>query len=148
MIENICNWSRMKDFKKSQNIFTMVEEKLGFRRSELLQNEGFQNRYHRISSPRLKKFLNSNDLNYTRMKDFKTFITEYLHHGWRKFWISMILNAPEWGISTCLSQNIFTMVERIFEFRWSELHFFIGNSIFHLSLELLTKFWKTCLKVA
>ena len=22
-------------------------------------------------------------------------------------------------------------------------HFFIGNSIFHLSLELLTKFWKT-----
>ena len=27
-------------------------------------------------------------------------------------------------------------------------HFFIGNSIFHLSLELLTKFWKTSLKVA
>ena len=26
--------------------------------------------------------------------------------------------------------------------------FFIGNSIFHLSLELLTKFWKTSLKVA
>ena len=26
--------------------------------------------------------------------------------------------------------------------------FFIGNSIFHLSLELLTKFWKTILKVA
>ena len=25
---------------------------------------------------------------------------------------------------------------------------FIGNSIFHLSLELLTKFWKTSLKVA
>ena len=24
----------------------------------------------------------------------------------------------------------------------------IGNSIFHLSLELLTKFWKTSLKVA
>ena len=27
-------------------------------------------------------------------------------------------------------------------------HFFIGNSIFHQSLELLTKFWKTSLKVA
>ena len=27
-------------------------------------------------------------------------------------------------------------------------HFFIGNSIFHLSLELPTKFWKTNLKVA
>ena len=26
--------------------------------------------------------------------------------------------------------------------------FFIGNSIFHLSLELLTKFWKTSLKVS
>ena len=30
----------------------------------------------------------------------------------------------------------------------SNTHFFIGNSIFHLSLELLTKFWKTSLKVA
>ena len=27
-------------------------------------------------------------------------------------------------------------------------HFFIGNSIFNLSLELLTKFWKMRLKVA
>ena len=27
-------------------------------------------------------------------------------------------------------------------------HFFIGNSIFHLSLEVQTKFWKTSLKVA
>ena len=26
---------------------------------------------------------------------FKTFITENLHHGWRKFWISMILNESE-----------------------------------------------------
>ena len=26
-------------------------------------------------------------------------------------------------------------------------HFFIGNSIFHLSLELLEKFWKTSLNV-
>ena len=26
--------------------------------------------------------------------------------------------------------------------------FFIGNSIFHLSLELLTKFWKTSLELA
>ena len=29
-----------------------------------------------------------------------------------------------------------------------EIHFFIGNSIFHLSLELQTKFWKMSLKVA
>ena len=28
------------------------------------------------------------------------------------------------------------------------LIFFMGNSVFHLSLELLTKFWKTSLKVA
>ena len=30
----------------------------------------------------------------------------------------------------------------------TELHIFIGNSIFHLSLELLAKFWKMSLKVA
>ena len=27
-------------------------------------------------------------------------------------------------------------------------HFFIGNSIFYLSLELLTKFWQTSMEVA
>ena len=31
---------------------------------------------------------------------------------------------------------------------FSRYTFFIGNSIFHLSLELLTKFWNTSLKVA
>ena len=40
------------------------------------------------------------------------------------------------------------------EYFWEEqpkqvaTHFSIGNSIFHLSLELLTKFWKTSPKVA
>jgi hypothetical protein len=32
--------------------------------------------------------------------------------------------------------------------RFISKHFFIGNSIYHLSLELLMKFWKTHLKVA
>ena len=32
---------------------------------------------------------------------------------------------------------------------WHQVtHFFIDNSIFHMSLELLTQFWKTILKVA
>ena len=31
-------------------------------------------------------------------------------------------------------------------FSIQELHIFLGNSIFHPSLELLTKFWKTSLK--
>ena len=31
---------------------------------------------------------------------------------------------------------------------FSDTHFFIGKSIYHLSLELLTKFWKMSLKVA
>ena len=88
----------------------------------MLQNEGFQHIYHKISSPWLKRFLNFDDLKYTRMKHFKTFITEYLHHGWKKIGILTISNAPEWRISTHLSQNIFTMVEEIFEFWLSEIH--------------------------
>ena len=53
----------------------MVEEKFRFRRTEIFefrlseihQNEGFKNVHHRISSPWLKKFLNSDDLEYTRI---------------------------------------------------------------------------------
>ena len=32
-------------------------------------------------------------------------LTEYLHHGWRKFWIWMIFNAPEPRISTRIFDN-------------------------------------------
>ena len=32
--------------------------------------------------------------------------------------------------------------------KYQAIHFFIGNSSFRLSLELLTKFWKRSLKVA
>ena len=87
-------WSEMhqnEGFQQVTNrIFTMVKENFGFAWSSMLQNEGFQNVYHRISSPWLKKILDLDDLKCSRMKHFKTFITENLHHGWRKFWISMI----------------------------------------------------------
>jgi hypothetical protein len=69
MIWNTPEWSISK--RSSQNIFTMVEKKLGFWRSQMLRNEGFQHIYHKISSPWLKRFLNFDYLKYTRMKNFK-----------------------------------------------------------------------------
>ena len=105
----------------SQNIFTMVEEIFEFWCSEIHQNEGFQNVHHRISSSWLKKILDFDDLKCSRMKDFNMFITKYLHHGWRNFWILMIWNTPEWRISKRSSQNIFTMVEENFGFWWSQM---------------------------
>ena len=76
----------------------------------MLQNEGFRHVYHRISSPWLKEFLNFDDLNYTRMKDFKTFITEYLHHGCG-FRSEMLQNE---GFEKVYHKIIFTMVEENF----------------------------------
>ena len=114
------NCSIVKDFKTDiTEYFTTVEEIFEFRWSELHQNERFQNVHHRISSPWLKKILDFDDLKCSRMKDFNMFITEYLHHGWRNFWILMLWNTPEWRISKRSSQNIFTMVEENFGFRWS-----------------------------
>ena len=77
--------------------------------------------YLRIPSPWLKKILDFDDLKCLRMKDlsclsqinftmveenfelwwslipknkgFELLISEYIHHGWRKFWILMISNA-------------------------------------------------------
>ena len=76
-------------------------------------------------------------------------LSEYLHHGWGKFWTLIIWNAQEWSIWTTylrmsspwlkkildyddlkcprmkdlihLSRHIFTMVEENFGFRWSEM---------------------------
>ena len=50
-----------------------------------------------------------------------------------------VYNIPEGRI--CI--YVFTCVEVLLH-----IFFFIGNSIFHLSLGLVTKFWKTSLKVA
>ena len=51
----------------------------------------------------LKRILDFDDLKRSRMKDFNNIITEYLHHGWRKFCSSMIWSTPEWNISTMTS---------------------------------------------
>ena len=59
----------------------MVEENFGFRQSEMHQNDEIQIVHHRIYSPWLKKILDFDHLKCSRMNDFKTFITEYLHHG-------------------------------------------------------------------
>ena len=61
---------RMKDLDcLSQNIFTMVEENFWFSWSGMLQNEWFGR-----------------------------LISENLHHGWGKFLIFVVWNAPEWRI--------------------------------------------------
>ena len=36
-------------------------------------------------------------------KEFGPFISDYFHHGWRKFWILMIWNALKWRIWTISS---------------------------------------------
>ena len=62
--------SRMKDFQwLLGNTFTMVEENFEFYCSEMLQNEWFP-----------------------------MIIWEHFHHGWRKFWVLLLQNAPEWGM--------------------------------------------------
>ena len=60
----------------SLNIFTEVQL-FGFPFSGLLQNEGFQQVYHRMYSP-----------------------------WWKKIWISIIWTAPKWRIWVILAQKI------------------------------------------
>ena len=69
----------MKDLKHlSQNIFTMVEENFRLWWSKMPHNEGFE-----------------------------ALISEYLHHGWRKFWMLVMQNAQEFEplISECLHRG-------------------------------------------
>ena len=47
--------------------------------------------------------------------------SKYLHHGWRKFWISMLWNGLEEQIQLLFSQSMFTMVEENFEFQCFEM---------------------------
>ena len=89
-----------------QNIFTMVEENFGFQSSEMLQNEEFEQVHYRISSSWLKKILDFSCLKCSEMKNLSMFITEYLLHGWRKFWISIVGNAPKWRILAKWHKNI------------------------------------------
>ena len=129
----------------------MVEENFEFWLSEMHQNERFYVVFSRTYSSWLKKILNLDDLKCTRMKNVLLSLAEHLHHGWRKFWIFiiwnepewkilccflaehihngwrkfwilMIWNAPGWRIFCCLSQNIFTMVEENFEYWLSEMN--------------------------
>ena len=106
MISNALEWRISTCL--SQNIFTIVEEIFEFWWSEIHPNEAFQNVHHRISSPWLKKNWDFDDLKCSGMKDFNTFITKYLHHGWRDFWILIIWNTPEWRISKSIR------IEKIF----------------------------------
>ena len=55
------------DLKCSRKSFTMVEKNFGFWLSKMLQNEGFER-----------------------------FISEHLHHDWRKFWVLMMADTLKW----------------------------------------------------
>ena len=79
---------RMKDLNHlSQNIFTMVEENFEFSWSEIPKNKGFE-----------------------------PLISEYLHHGLRKFLIFVIWNAPEWRIRTTYLRLSSSWLKKIFDF--------------------------------
>ena len=87
-------------------------------------------------------------------------ISQYLHHGWRKFWMSTVWNQGWWvfwistvwnalkgRVSECItSQNIFTMVEENFGFWWCEIHQIEGfwrlsQSIFTMVKENFAFWW-------
>ena len=72
-------------------------------------------------SPWLKKSLDFNCLKCSKMKNLSQFLTEYLHHGCRKFCISIVWNAPKWRIWASSLQNVFIMVEENFVFQLSEM---------------------------
>ena len=56
--------------------------------------------------------------------------------------LSVILVNLNSHATGCMSRD------RVIDFTLQCTHSFIGNSMFHLSLELQTKFWKMSLKVA
>ena len=63
--------------------------------------------------------------------------------------IAKALNIKLYRIRSLLEEAAVSAITLMFfkYINYEEYTFFIGNSIFHLSLELLTKFWKTSLKV-
>ena len=120
--------SRMKElYWLLGKTFTMVEENFDFSCSEMLQNEWFlwivREYFHhcwwkfwflllwnapewRISIdwlgiflPWLKKILSCIAPECSQMKDFYCLLGNTFHHGWRKFWLSLLWDAPEWRIS-------------------------------------------------
>ena len=66
-IWNIPKWKNLAWL--SQNIFSMVEEKLGFQQSEILKNEGIAHDNHRIYSPWLDKNLDFSYLKFLKMRN-------------------------------------------------------------------------------
>ena len=74
-------------------IFAM--DNFGFNLSEMVINEEFEQVFYKLFLPWLKNFLDLNCLECSRIKNFSKFITKCLHHGRRKFWISIVWNAPK-----------------------------------------------------
>ena len=125
----------------------MVEENFGFRRFEMIQNEGFQNisreyihhywrkfwiwtiwnypewRFSKISREILHdgwKFSIQTIWNYLEWRVSKIF-TEILHHDWRNFLDLDDLKLSRMKVSTRFSESIVTIVEKKIGFRWSEM---------------------------
>ena len=145
------------------NTFTMVEENFGFYSSEMLQSERISIHFWRIFSLWLKKILNFTTLKCSRMKDFHWFLDntftmveedfefflalecsrmkgfpfisgEYFHHGWRKFRILQLWNAPEWRISIHFWRTLSPWLKKILNFtalkcsRMKNFHWLLDNT--------------------
>ena len=65
-----------------------------------------------IPSPWFKIFLIFRALTCTRMNYFSMFLSKYIHHGWRKFWLPEALG---WSRKHDLWVNSFTVVEENFD---------------------------------
>ena len=97
---------RMNDFERLlRNTFTMVEENFEFYCSEILQNEGFI-----------------------------MIVGEYFHHGWRKLWVLLLWNTPEWGISNDCWEILSPWLKEILSFtalkysRTKDFQWLLGNT--------------------
>ena len=115
-----------------QIIFIMVEENFGFQLSEMLRDEEFEYVHYIISSSTMLKIF-CNDL--AQILHFGAFPTIEIQNflqpwwwysvisllKWRKFWISVVWNAPKWRIWVCSLQSIFSIVEENFEFQLLEM---------------------------
>ena len=71
---------------------------------------------------------------YPQQSRKKLIAEEYFHHGWRKFWVLLLWNAPEWRISNDCWGILSPWLKKILSFtalkcsRMKDFHWLLGNT--------------------
>ena len=108
---------RNEEFESLSHIFTWVEENFGFWWSQMSHNEEFKQLFSEYLHQGWRKFWILMSSN-SQNDEFELFLSGYLHQGWRKFWILMISNSQNEEIEPFLS-GYFQQVEENSGFWWS-----------------------------